>query len=149
MPTRVIRVEIAAHAHATEDVERVEQAVLNIVPEGLRGRVKLETRTVEGHYNNPITRIVARIEGRDAEEFVRGLARRLDEQSRRILAMMLENRYDQRQGKFYLRFSKQDAFLGELRLHDGDDVVHVVITLRGSPSPEKALKALEELGLKA
>lgn len=146
-PSKVIRVEIAAHAHATEDVNRVKQAILNIVPESLHEKAEFTLYTLEGHYNNPITRIVVRLEGNAAEEFVRGLAKRLDRESKKIIAMMLENRYDAKQGRFYLRFSKQDAFLGELRFYDGDDVIHVMINLRGTPRLDKAINVLKELGL--
>lgn len=147
MPSKVIRVEIAAHAHATEDVDRVKQAILNIIPEALHSKVEFAIHTLEGHYSNPITRIMVRLEGEAAEEFVRGLAEKLDKESKKIIAMMLENRYDAKQGRFYLRFSKQDAFLGELRFYDGDDVIHVMINLRGTPRLEKAIKVLKELGL--
>lgn len=147
VPSRVLRVEFAVHAHATEDVDKVLQALMNIVPEELRGRLQVEKVTVEGHYSNPITRITARLEGRDAEEFLRRLAERLGEQDRRILRFMLESRYDEKSGRFYLRLGKQDAYLGEVRFVDGDDVIQMVIVLRGSPRLEKALKLLEELGL--
>jgi RNA binding exosome subunit len=147
MPTRVLRVELAAHAHATEDVGKVREAIMRLIPEEIRGRARVEEARVEGHYSNPITRIVVRLEGRDAEEFLRGLASRLGEQDRRILRFLLESRYDEKAGRFYLRLGKQDAYLGEVRFVDGDDVVHLVIVLRGSPRLDRALRALEELGL--
>jgi len=75
--SRVVRVEIAAHAHATEDVDKVVEAVMGLLPETLRGRVEPLVVTVEGHHGNPITRIVVRLEGVDAEEFLRSLASRL------------------------------------------------------------------------
>jgi len=147
MPTRVLRVELAVHAHATEDPGRVRAALLNLLPEELRGRVRVEESVVEGHYSNPIRRMVARLEGGDAEAFLRYLASRLGGQERRVLRFMLESRYDEKSGRFYLRLGKQDAYLGEVRFVDGDDVVHVVIVLRGSPRLDRALGALEELGL--
>ncbi|NOZ89459.1 MAG: hypothetical protein GXO15_05995, partial [Crenarchaeota archaeon] len=83
--SRVVRVEIAAHAHATEDVDKVVEAVMGLLPETLRGRVEPLVVTVEGHHGNPITRIVVRLEGVDAEEFLRSLASRLGDAERRIL----------------------------------------------------------------
>ncbi|BEP18499.1 RNA-binding protein [Pyrofollis japonicus] len=145
--TKIVRVEIAAHAHATEDPARVEQALLNIVPEKLRPRLRIEKTVLEGHYNNPITRIVARLDGKDAEEFVKEFASMLNEQDKKILTMIVESRYDEKSGRLFLRFSKQDAYRGEIRLHDGDDVVHVVIQLRGAPKLGKAMKILQEVGL--
>ncbi|NOZ88397.1 MAG: hypothetical protein GXO15_00540, partial [Crenarchaeota archaeon] len=66
---------------------------------------------------------------------------------RRILRSLLEQRYDEKAGRFYLRVDKQEAFLGRVRFSDGDDVVHIVVNLRGTPRLERALSVLEELGL--
>jgi len=145
--TRVVRVELAAHAHATEDPEKVKKALMNVVPEALRNKVRIERATVEGHYNNPITRIIARLEGRDAEEFVKRLGEMLNEQDKKILSALFDSRYDERSGRLFIRFSKQDAYMGEIRLYDGDDVVHVVIQLRGAPRLKRAEEILRELGL--
>ncbi len=149
IPAKVLWVELAAHAHATEDVEKVKQAVMSLVPEELRGSARVSVSTVEGHYSNPITRIVVRLEGRAAEELLRSLASRLGESDKKILRFLLESRYDEKAGRFYLRLGKQEAYMGEVRFVDGDDVVHMVIAVRGSPRRERALRLLEELGLLA
>lgn len=145
--TRIVRVELAAHAHATEDPGRVEKALLNLIPSSLRNRARIERIVLEGHYNNPITRIIARLEGKDAEEFVKGLGEMLNEQDKKILAALISARYDEHSGRLFIRFSKQDAYMGEIRLHDGDDVVHVMIQLRGAPRLRKAEEILREVGL--
>ena len=145
--SRVVRVEIAAHAHATEDVNRVVKAILSLLPDELRGSVEPEIVTVEGHHGNPITRIVVRLEGRDAERFLSWLGGRLGEGEKLVLRSILEQRYDERSGRFYFRVDKQEAYLGSVRFSDGDDVIQVMINMRGSPRLERALKVLEELGL--
>ena len=145
--TKIVRVELAAHAHATEDPDKVQKALMNIVPEELRDRVAIEKSILEGHYNNPIVRIVAKLEGRDAETFVKRLGEMLNEQDRGLLDALFDTRYDERTGRLFIRFSKQDAYMGELRLHDGDDVIHVVIQLRGSPKARRAREILHEAGL--
>ena len=145
--SRIVRVELAVHAHATEDPDRVMAAVFNLVPEGLRDRARVESQVLEGHYNNPITRIVVRFEGSDAEELLRSLAGRFEETEKRVLATMVERRYDERAGRLYLRLDKQEAYLGRVRLAEGDDVVHVMVSFRGSPKPGKVLEILRELGL--
>ena len=149
IPTRVVGVEISVHAHATENVDRVKQAVLNLLPEDMRGRASFEEQVLEGHHGNPITRIRLRLRDRDAEEFIKRLASMLSDTEKRVLRAMLSDRYDERQGRIYVRLSKQDAFLGEARLYDGDDVVHIVVILRGSPKLEEATRVLSELGLLA
>ncbi len=147
MPTRLLRVEMAVHAHATEDEEKVLTAVMGLVPPELRGRVNVRREVLEGHYSNPITRIVVRVEGRDAEETVRYIGSRLSDAERTVLASTLESRYDARAGRLYLRFSKQEAYLGRLRLYEGDDVVRVTLVFRGSPRLEEVAEELRRLGM--
>ncbi|ABM80414.1 RNA-binding domain-containing protein [Hyperthermus butylicus] len=149
IPTRVVGVEISVHAHATEDVGRVKQAVLNLLPESVHDKAVFEEQVLEGHHGNPITRIRLRLRDRDAEEFIKHLASMLSDTEKRVLRAMLGDRYDERQGRMYIRLSKQDAFLGDARLYDGDDVVHIVIILRGSPKLEEVARVLGELGLLA
>ncbi len=145
--TRVRSVDIATHAHATEDLRRVEQAVLNLLPPEVRGKAKPRASKLEGHHGNPITRLELSLSGEDAELTVRWIGEHLGESDKLLLESSFDARYDERHGKLFLRFSKQDAYLGRVRLMDGDDVVRVVIGFRGSPSVEKARRIARELGL--
>ncbi len=145
--TRVRNLELAVHAHATEDEGKVLEALLRLVPEDVRARARVEKSSLEGHHGNPIVRLRLILEGEDAEKTVRHIAGLLDETDKMILDTSFEQRYDERSGRLFLRFSKQDAYLGRLRLMDGDDVVRVVIGFRGSPRTEKAKRIARELGL--
>ncbi len=145
--TKIVGIEIAVHAHATENTEKVKRAVYNLLPENVQKEVIIEEQTLEGHYNNPITRIIVKIRGKKAEEVLRYIASKLDITDRKILGTLLSDRYDRKTGRFYLRVSKQDAYLGYIRFSDGDDVIHITIIMRGSPALEKALSVLRDLGL--
>jgi RNA binding exosome subunit len=143
----IVAVEITVHAHATEDVGRVRAAVENLLPPELRGKVRFEEQHLEGHHGNPITRMKVRLTGANAERFLLHVAGMLSDAEKKVLESLFESRYDRRSGRLYLRFSKQDAYLGEARLYDGDDVVHVVVVFRGSPAPREAMETLRRLGL--
>ncbi len=145
----VVGVEITVHAHATEDVGRVKAALEALLPEELRGKVEYEEQLLEGHHGNPITRIRVRVRGDDAVRVLEHIASRLSDAEKKALSSLLELRYDERAGRLYLRFSKQDAYLGEVRLYDGDDVIHVVVVFRGSPKLRDVEARLRELGLLA
>ena len=145
--SKIKSLEIAVHAHATEDVGKVLQALYRLLPEDVKERVKLSKAQLEGHHGNPITRIEVVVEGPDAEKAVRHIASLMDEREKLVLDTSFEARYDERSGRLYLRFSKQDAYLGRLRFMDGDDVVRVVIGFRGSPDARKARRIARELGL--
>ena len=144
---RVLRIEFSVHAHATEDVERVKQALLNLLPEHIRGKVTFSEILVEGHYSNPIRRMTVHISGEDAIKALEYLGSTLDDIEKRALMASLDLRYDRKEGRLYMRFSKQDAFLGRIKLYDGDDVIRVVVVFRGSPKLEDVKRMLEEVGL--
>ncbi len=144
---RIRSVELAVHAHATEDEERVMRALARLVPEDVLKRARVAKTVLEGHHGNPITRITIVIEGEDAEKTVAHIASLLDEAEKRVLDVNFESRYDEKSGRLFLRFSKQEAYLGRVRLMDGDDVVRVVIGFRGSPDIRKARRIARELGL--
>lgn len=147
--TGIVSVELAVHVHATESYDKVKQALLSLIPDSARGDVVFDEQVLEGHYGNPITRIVARIRGARAREVLEHIASRLGDVDKKLLKTMLENRYDSRSGRLYLRVSKQDAYLGHVRLLDSDDVIKITIVLRGSPRLEEVLGILQELGLVA
>jgi len=144
---QILRIEFSVHAHATEDVDRVKQALLNLLPEQVRGKVVFSEAVVEGHYSNPIRRITVNVSGNDAVKVLEYLGSKLDDVEKRALAVSLDLRYDEKEGRLYMRFSKQDAFLGRVKLYDGDDVVRVVVVFRGSPRLEDVKRVLEEVGL--
>ena len=145
--SKVKSLELAVHAHATEDVDKVLEALKRLIPEELRGKARVSRLQLEGHHGNPITRIQVVLEDADAEKAVRHIASLMDEREKLVLDTSFEARYDERSGRLYLRFSKQDAYLGRLRFMDGDDVIRVVIGFRGSPDARKARRIARELGL--
>jgi len=147
MSARVLRLELAVHAHATEDEEAVVKALLNLIPPGLRGSARVSRQRLRGHYMNPITRMTLSLEGKAAEEALRWMGGLMSEGEKELLWMELGQRYDESSGRLYLRFSKQDAYLGRARLGAGDDVVRVVVVFRGSPSIREVEEKLRELGL--
>jgi len=140
----VRRVTVETTQHATEDPGKVLEALLNVLPEELRNSVRPIVQTVKGHYGNPITRLRVELKGEEAEKVARHLFSALGEGDHRILQLTLDQRLD-RTGNLYLRLDKQKALRGRLVLYDGDDVIRVVIGLRG----RKRREVLEHLGLRA
>jgi RNA binding exosome subunit len=48
-------VEIRVFSHATEDLEKVQTAVRNILPEPLTEELAFSKAALTGHHGNPIT----------------------------------------------------------------------------------------------
>ena len=145
---RIVRLEFSAHAHATEDEDKVVKAVLNLIPKNLQREVKIEKSVAEGHYSNPITRFSLSIDDSNKiAQILRYIGLRMSDLDREALTSTLDMKYDERSGRLYIRFSKQDAYLGNVKIMEGDDVVRLVIVFRGSPSLKSVRDFLRKTGL--
>ncbi len=126
----VARLELRVYVHATEDREKVLQALREIVPEEYWGEAEVEEETYHGHYGNPIVVITVTFHGETASRVLDSILARLGEADRGALSVSLEDRVD-KEGTLYFRLSKQDAFLGRLILYEADDVVRVSVGFHG------------------
>jgi len=134
------RLEVETHAHATEDLGKVIQALNNLV-----GQVTYETIQVQGHYGNPITVVKAAMEKTSSEcldAVVKRLLSMLSDADRQLLLLSLDERMDG--DKLYLRFNKQSAYRGLARLDDGGDVIKVVIHFNPGLAWGRGIKSLLE-----
>lgn len=145
---RVVSVEFSTITHATEDIEKVEEAVLNTIPPELRGSVLFTRRYLEGHYRNPIVILTAGItEAKMAEAALIHIFTMLSRSERRELSLDFEKALDE-DNNFYIRLDKQGAFRGIVRLTDRDPIRVKVKTGMWQPTVEGARKILEDLGMK-
>jgi RNA binding exosome subunit len=137
-------VNIRVFAHATEDQERVISAVRNMLSVEL-GEVAIFKKTgLTGHHGNPITLIEVELADR---QLLLGLLRKigsgltaLDKETlSREMSLHLEK------GNLYLRFDKQQAFLGKLRF-TSNDPIHVKVHFRNKTADE-IFEVCREAGL--
>ena len=54
-------VDIRVSAHATEDLQKVQAAVRNLMPDELAQTIFFETANLTGHHGNPITLVTAKL----------------------------------------------------------------------------------------
>ncbi len=139
-------------AHATEDLGKVKIALLNLLPPDLRkyyhGKVKIQE--LIGFHGNPISllklyitkqehaqltliNMLSGMEDFDLNELINTLSLRLDSSS-----------------NLYIRFDKQAAYLGKLRIMQGDDVIKVRVSflphIRGLEKVKYAILSLRSCG---
>jgi RNA binding exosome subunit len=126
------RVEVTAIAHATEDPEKVLEAIANLL--GLEDLGDVEATTVKGHHGNPITYLKLTLKGKKAKEAFENLINMMDDLEFELLLRSVEERSER--SKLYLRFDKQRAYLGEARLSGGSDVVRFVVVFKGKVTPD-------------
>lgn len=128
------RLEFRVHCHATEVEERVQQAFASV-----SGVESPEVSKTQGHHANPITIFTASLkDAGDIDAFWRRVreAGELD-----AILKTLDRRIDD-DCQLYLRFDKQEAYLGRLRLADHDDVISVRGKVAAYPARrERALEA--------
>jgi RNA binding exosome subunit len=141
----IARVLISTHGHATEDIDKVKQAIMNILPLSLRNRISIVEETTVGYYGNPIVRLKVVLEGDDAIDFVKNIFNLMSEGDKNVLLSTLDSRYNRKSNEIYIRLSKQDAYLGSATLYDGDDAIKIVITFAYKRSSKDVRKLIEDL----
>jgi len=117
----VAYIDIRVLAHATEDREKALASVRNLLPLEFCDEIVFRRSDLKGHHGNPITLLEARVKGNEhtrevLTKLVAGLSIMDKEQLGREIDLFMED------GNLYLRFDKQSAYLGELKLCSGDSV---------------------------
>ena len=137
-------VNIRVFAHATEDQERLLTAVRNTLPEELWESAVFKKTGLTGHHGNPIT--LVEVELADKEKLMAMLQKignSLTSLDRETLNAEMPLHLEK--GNLYLRFDKQQAFLGQLRF-SSNDPVHFKIHFRNKTA-EEIIAICKEAGL--
>jgi RNA binding exosome subunit len=140
--------KLSTFAHATEDPEKVKQALFNLLPPSLRDTITIQSDNLKGHFKNPIVIFSVKLsKKRLIEEFVTYLSQTLPEQDKAQLTMEFDQRFAVK-NVFYIRFSKQDAYKGRLTVkHIGDDI-QLELKIKGHKiSSSDVYKFLTEKGI--
>jgi len=140
----VAYVDVRFCAHATEDLDKVMEAVHNVLPSDHIEDISFKRSDLEGHYGNPITFFETRIKD---NETVRALVENLsanlnmldkDELGREI------NRCVEK-GSLYIRLDKQAALQGKIKLVTSDPI-RIRIRFRKSKT-EDVIEICREIGM--
>ena len=127
------RIEARAYSRATEIPERVKQALLNLFPEDVHERVRIEQVEARGHLLNPIIVFSALLKHVvSCTKTVSFLFEQLPETDRTLIYDSLEDRIDE-DCSLFLRFDKQAAFLGTVALAEVPDVVLIRVLVHRYP----------------
>ncbi|AEF96143.1 RNA-binding domain-containing protein [Methanotorris igneus] len=142
---------ITATAHATEDEDKVLDAMAYFLPDVVgEDDVELEVVETDGYFGNPINVYKMTI-NKKANKVFKHIMDLLKSDERNINKLKKDIDLRIEKNKLYLRFDKQKAYLGECKLMDGDDVVRIVINFKVYVSKNKEEKVkervLKELGI--
>jgi RNA binding exosome subunit len=121
VPFNLVReVEISAFSHATEDEDKVEKAIRNLLPEESRD-IWLMKKTLKGHHGDPIMILTGKTRRKGATGILWNVVQKLSSLDHQRLLDETEERLDDG-GNLYIRLDKQNAYLGKFRLFETDPV---------------------------
>lgn len=103
------------YVHATEDPDKVMKALRNVV----EGRYVM--KSTRGHHGNVIHIVEVKLTECDAFEALRSIITRLDDVEFLLVLSGIE------ESRLYVKFDKQQAYRGVLKVSHGDDVVYVEV----------------------
>ncbi|MDX1813829.1 MAG: RNA-binding domain-containing protein [Candidatus Bathyarchaeia archaeon] len=140
----VAYVDVRFCAHATEDLNKVMDAVQNILPSEYLEDITFNKSILEGHYGNPITFFETRIKDKKTiKALIEQLAANLSildkEELKRIMCHCIEK------GSLYIRLDKQAAFKGKTKLVTSDPI-RIRIRFRKSKT-EDVIVVCKEIGM--
>ncbi len=129
-------IRVSAVVHATEDREKVGEAIATVFP----FEFEIAVSKVTGHYGNPIEYLEVELKSkREIEQFWKNLMDLLSDQ-RDLLLSSLEDRVDA-ENTLHIRIDKQKAYLGDVVLVEGGDAI--VIKVKAVTYPARREKVLE------
>ncbi len=142
----MLSANLSAIAHATEDIGKVEQALRRLGDSAYITRVDITRRYMKGHHGNLITTVSAKLPSKEiSRKTLNSLFSCLSESDRRYLSDDLTNCVDE-EGNLYLRFDKQEAYLGRLSLHQSDPI-RMKLKFPSRYKPEMIAAICKESGL--
>ena len=126
--------------YGTENEEKVKEAVQTLFPNS-----HPQTDTTEGYFKNPLLILHDKItRKREIKEFVQ-ILEQIDAASKKRLRSGLENKMDEK-GNLFLRFDKQRAYLGDLKIIEHGDSIHVKINIAAYPAKkERAIELARDI----
>ena len=127
-------IDIRVFAHATENPEKVQSAVRNLLPTELAEPLVFEKTSLTGHHGNPITLFTAKLTDKKLlpaalTKFGANINAIDKEALNEDIKLHLEK------GNLYLRFDKQSAFLGTLKFTQNDPI-HLKIHFKDKTADE-------------
>jgi RNA binding exosome subunit len=117
MKGQIRSVEVSYIVHATEDEERIENAVKKILDIEENPRVDV----LEGHFGNRILRVIFHLTGESAYKTFRKIFDSMPEILKKYITDRI-NIYLDEHRSLYLRFDKQSIIQGRIELSESDSV---------------------------
>jgi RNA-binding protein len=120
-----------AFVYGTENKEKVLESIKTLFPHSHPRCI-----TTEGYYKNQVLILTNKFDKkREIKDFVDKLSNMKPQERKRIINE-LEDKMDD-YGNLFLRFDKQRAYLGDLKVVEHGDSIHVKIKIAAYPAKKK------------
>jgi RNA binding exosome subunit len=127
-------IDIRVFAHATEDPDKVQTAVRNLLPEELAQTLVFEITSCTGHHGNPIILFTSKLTDKKLlPAALQKIGKELGALDKEELNCDIKLHIEK--GNLYLRFDKQSAFLCALRFSKHDPI-HLKIHFKNKTAEE-------------
>lgn len=137
-------VDLRFSVHATEDIEKVMEAVHNVLPNDHIEEIVFEKSSLEGHYGNTITFFETRIKDKETvKAIVEKLSVNLGSLDKQELERTIHRCVEK--GNLYIRLDKQAAFQGNFKLVTSDPI-RMRVRFRKS-KVEDVIEVCREIGM--
>jgi RNA binding exosome subunit len=140
----VAYVDVRFCAHATEDLDKVMEAVQNVLPSDHIEDITFKRSNVEGHYGNPITLFDTRIKDKDTvRALVENLSANLSSLDKEELDRTINRCVEK--GSLFIRLDKQAALRGKTKFATSDPI-RIRIRFRKNKT-EDVIQICREIGM--
>jgi RNA-binding protein len=120
-----------AFVYGTENKEKVLESIKTLFPNS-----SPQCEATEGYYKNPVLILSNKIDKKkEIKDFVEKLSTMNDPARKRVLNR-LEDKMDDN-GNLFLRFDKQRAYMGDLKIVEHGDSIHLKIKIAAYPAKKK------------
>lgn len=127
---KITKMDIRTFVNITEDLEKVFQAINNILPESSIKTILFTQKKLDGHYGNQIILLETRIKNKETLKTIFHKIRlKLNEQDKKYLEKKGNQHIEK--GKLFIRIDKQSAYLNEIKLGSSDPI-HLKIYFKKS-----------------
>jgi RNA binding exosome subunit len=137
-------VDVRFCVHATEGLDKVIEAVQNVLPTDLLEEITFTRSNLDGHYGNPIIFFDARIKNKD---IVRAVVEKLSANLSALDKEELDRTINRcvEKGSLFIRLDKQAALKGKIKFATSDPI-RIRIRFRKNKT-EDVIQICREIGI--
>ena len=144
---------LTSFSYITESETKVREAMMNLIPEELREETSFERRVMHGQYNDRIIKLELRFtKKKKIGQIVDSFQSKIPPTDKKGLVYNFKDQWDAENRVWHLRINKQQAYLDEIKLDRGGDIIKWALKFTIYDTGDKDAEAvtrefLEEKGM--